>query len=172
VDRPFVIGLDTDSNGFHGVLTEALAEEMSDLGYVTFKSKAKSAEIRRIEMFGEFRRFMDRVPDGTHIFCEEPLALQNGKTTRLLGLAAGTLYGAFLAVNPDIWWHWVDVAHWKKEVVGRGNANKADIEEFVRANPAWRSRFGMTPAFDKRKDLFDAWCLKVYGVRQLIGGDE
>jgi hypothetical protein len=171
-ETQYVIGLDTDSHGFHAVMSGALAAKTSNL--YTYRSKVRSAEIRRIQAFREERDFFKQLPPGCHIFCEEPLALKNGKTTRILGLMAGTIYGAMLAATDgkNLWWYWVDVAHWKKQVVGHGNANKDMVRQFCRSSPGFSYADDDLAIFERRPDLYDAWCLKTYGVRQLIGGGE
>lgn len=178
-----VVGLDTDSNGFHWVSTK-----MIPVDGVPDKSgwfvASGNVEMRRRDMFVAARTFFqDAITIASEngvdlqVFCEEPLALQNGKTTRILCMAAGTIWAAFVAesildgeARPsqcETYWWWVDVAEWKSRIVGRGNASKYQIREYVRANPSWQATFGDDIGFEKDKNLYDAWCLQVYGSREV-----
>jgi hypothetical protein len=181
-----VVGLDTDSYGFHWVSNVPLWDGSGDdpepslCGAIEHKA---DLEERRATSYLSAKAFFGGISSGTgqelHVFCEEPLALKNGKTTRVLGLAAGAIWAAFVesgGLRIDRYWYWVDVAHWKKEVVQHGNASKELIRDHVRGNPAWRHHarqraFEGAPAygelFELDKNLYDAWCLCVYGVRAI-----
>lgn len=169
-----IIGMDTSTKGFHWVSTKPLYDGTEVNGAATYgflTCKGETDE-RRAALFLGARSFFRSLPEGgACVFCEEPLALQNGKTTRLLGLAAGAIWAAHL--DFDVTWFWVDVASWKKMVVGKGNASKDQIREFCLGNPAFKhdneDGRGVNPSFEDQPDLYDAWCLKVYGVRQLAG---
>lgn len=154
-----VIGLDHDSKGFHAV---AFGPEHRP--WQTFASRDRNADVRRIDACHAFRLFLEDVPVGTHIFAEEPLALKNGRTTRLLALMAGALWAQTLSL--DVFWHWVDVSHWKREVVGNGNASKEQVAEWVRV-AARKMPGDRLIQYDISPDLYDAHCLAVYGRRMI-----
>jgi hypothetical protein len=142
-------------------------------------------ENRRATSYLSAKAFFGGISRGTgqelHVFCEEPLALKNGKTTRVLGLAAGAIWAAFVesgGLRIGRYWYWVDVAHWKKEVCGKGNLGKPEIRDFCRENPAWEHLskerpFEMSPPYDALfegdHNLYDAWCLMTYGTRAIHG---
>lgn len=175
-----IVGLDTSSKGFHWTSSWPLEQpghrfDHQRIGWFTGKG---DSEQRRIEIFHAAYDFFTALPPETYVFCEEPLALKNGKTTRLLALACGTIYGAFVAACQivDMTWFWVDVASWKRAVVRNGAASKEQIRQFCRDNPAWQNqartefvlgarRYTYDEAFEEEIDLYDAWCLKVYGAR-------
>lgn len=178
-----VVGLDTDSNGFHWVSTKTIPfnDRLEKYGWSVSKG---NVEVRRREMFVNARIFFKGAIDsatvaGTdlHVFCEEPLALQNGKTTRVLCMAAGAVWAAFVVESilngetqpdgPETYWWWVDVAEWKARIVGRGNANKVQIRDYVRANPSWRQLYGNAD-FESNLNLYDAWCLQIFGSRAIV----
>jgi len=115
----------------------------------------ENPDVRRQQLYEEAYNFFALLPVGSHVFAEEPLALKNGKTTRLLGLAAGAIWAAHLRFS--MFWYWVDVATWKSKTVGNGNATKDEVQAFVRAHDIDYPE----------EDLFDAHCLMVYGERQL-----
>lgn len=186
-----VVGLDTDSRGFHWVSNSPLWDGSGDdpaPGKVGFIQAGADTEQRRAISYYSAKSFFGGIASGTsdelHVFCEEPLALKNGKTTRILSLAAGAIWAAFVesgGSRVDRWWYWVDVAHWKKEVCGNGNIGKEEIRMFCRTNPGWQALSREAPAtedeviapygfaFEDNHNLYDAWCLQVYGTRQLYG---
>lgn len=183
-----VIGIDTNSYGFHWVSTKPVYDDddfAQKYGWVACKDD--NPDVRRGEMLnyshGLFQSLsLNPTPndDTWHVFCEEPLALQNGKTTRLLGLAAGAIWAGFYLAKPNAYWHWVDQSTWKKNVLGRGRrpndfeyrikskAEKEWIIEQVRKLPGFQADFNdpiTAEDFDKQADLYDAYALRTYGVR-------
>lgn len=169
----FVVGLDTASNRFHLVANRLISKGRGEKRYHTIQSgpldpkKDKqwgNADARRQRLYEDAEAAFGWFPDGAHIFCEEPLALTNGKTTRLLGLACGAIWAAAHAIDPvegrprfDLWWHWVDVSSWKKDIVGNGNASKDMIALHVQ----------MQGRSYEEPDYYDADCLCVYGEQWL-----
>lgn len=100
------------------------------------------------------------------MFVEEPLILsKNPATTRKLALIAGALWA--MSIEFDLFWHWVDVASWKKEVVGKGNVNKVQVREWVQDTAKMMRPEERLAAYDATPDLYDAHCLAVYGTRAL-----
>ena len=177
---PRVLGLDTDSHGFHWVASPHTFPE-SDMYVGSVVVKNDNVDLRRARFaFEAHELFTFHVQPGTHIFCEEPLALQNGKTTRLLGLAAGAIYGAFAISDLDATWHWVDSAHWKKQVLGRGTPPKefeytpkakrvkAWIREESMKLPGFVLDHAEDESFEQNWNLYDAFCIKTYGVRTVV----
>lgn len=157
--RPVVVGLDHDSYGFHAVLFGDSAPQR----WYSFRATSAHADVRRIEAFREAQAFFDALPKGAHVFAEEPLIMaKNGKTTRLLSLMAGAIWASH--VDCYLYWHWVDVAHWKKEIIGKGNVNKAQIAEWVKSTASeWLDGEERMEVYGAYPDLFDAHCLAVYG---------
>lgn len=91
------------------------------------------------------------------------MALQNGKTTRLLGLSAGALWAAHLEYN--IFWYWVNVAEWKSGIGLKANAKKLEVESWVRENYGW-----IPDLDDWEEDHFDAFCIRYWGAQRLAEG--
>lgn len=152
------MGLDTSAKSWHAVVqTDGMVGAFQEVRPDKNKD-AEPVDVRRMHLHNSFKRHMAvDWPAGMHIFCEEPLALKNGKTTRLLGLAAGAIWAAHLEF--DVFWHWVDVASWKKDVCGNGNIDKAGIQ-------LWSLENGDgDPAWDQ--DHHDANCLSIYGLEAL-----
>lgn len=185
-----VIGIDTKSTGMHWCSSFGIGLDTDPgdrYGWIECKEKNEDERRSRITLYAA--SFFHKVhvetwksPDPVQIFCEEPLALQNGKTTRLLGLAAGAIWAACgLSANNFIW-HWVDQSTWKKNVLGRGirprdfefekkaNAEKEWIRSVVVELPGFKADWSdaiKANDFDGHPDLYDAWALKTYGVRVL-----
>jgi Holliday junction resolvasome RuvABC endonuclease subunit len=70
-----------------------------------------------------------------------------------LGLAAGAIWAS--AQDFDLFWHWADVAAWKKAVVGNGNAKKTEVE-------AWSLMHGGEPHWEE--DHHDANAISQHGM--------
>lgn len=146
-----VAGLDTASDRFH---------LFCNTGFQAHLRLPKSMDIntKRHQLHDRARTVFSILPAGTLLVCEEPLALKNGKTTRVLCLAAGAIWAAHLGCS--FYWAWADVAGWKKEVIGNGNADKPMIESWVREN--------MKLEFDAGEpDYYDAAGLCRYGELRL-----
>lgn len=152
-NMPQVLGLDIAANRWHGVVLER--------GRVVSLPSALSSDpnpdVRRLALYREAVATFARVAPGSHVFCEEPLALRNGKTTRLLSLAAGAIWAAH--TDQDFWWHWVDNNTWKARVIGKGSASKEEIREWSTAN-------GGLEEWDQ--DHHDAHAIAVYGELVLL----
>lgn len=146
-----IVGLDTASGRWHAVasLGGQIVERSTNAGTVV-------PDQRRIWLHTTAKKFFRELPAGTRIFCEEPLALKNPKTTSTLGLAAGAIWAAH--IDFDLWWFWVNVSTWKKEVVGNGNASKEMVAHWFHTLP--------TPVHYDEQDFYDARALMVYGIRQ------
>ncbi len=156
-----VLGLDTAANRLHGILLDA---DASVISRPAVKVADTNPDVRRSALYyGAVNEFdhcvgiAQRRGAELHIFCEEPLALKNGKTTRLLSLAAGAIWAAHLGFS--VFWHWVDVATWKKTVIGNGNASKEMIREFL------IEHHGAPEDWDE--DHYDALALALYGREYL-----
>lgn len=156
-----IVGVDTKSRAFHWATSDG-----STLTYNGFTSAQDDHDLARAEVFERSRGlFGDLSP--AHVFCEAPLALQNGKTTRLLCMAAAAVWCGFVASEVDALWYWVDPSTWKRDVLGgappRGVKHKPWIRQ--RCLELWPNVMvpGLVSAFDLEPDLFDAYCLLRYG---------
>lgn len=159
--RP-IVGLDTKTRAMH-----YLASDGVYMLYNSFTSSQDDHDLARAELFESAREVFSEL-NPAHVFCEAPLALQNGKTTRLLCMAAAAVWCGFVASEVNGLWYWVDPATWKKDVLGgappRGMKHKPWIRQ--RVLEMWPERIGtaaLLAAFDREPDYFDAWCLLQYG---------
>lgn len=159
-----VLGVDTASDRWHAILRNpngfvgAYQEKRRSKGTKT--NPAEPPDVRRMHLHNSFKYNLAVEWPTTatfHIFCEEPIALKNGKTTRLLGLAAGAIWAAHL--DFDVFWHWVDIASWKKEICGNGGISPAGYV-------AWSLEHGGGQE-DWDEDHHAANCLSLYGIEWL-----
>lgn len=149
-ELPPVVGIDTASNRVHMYSSELPNTRQR---VWTFKMDDPNPDARRHGLFAFSRGVFHQLPAGTWIFCEEPIALKNGQTSRLLSLAAGAIWAAHH--DFDVFWYWVNISTWKSEVVGKGNASKELIQDHVQT------------AYDEEfddEDSYDAYCIWRYGV--------
>jgi hypothetical protein len=114
-------------------------------------------------LFRAARDFFGTLPPGSSVFCEEPLSLQNGKTSRLLGLAAGAIWAAH--TDYDLFWHWMDVSTWKKELGLGSNTKKEFVRPAIEAMTAFRHED--REQFLTFPDLYDAFAIRLTGARLL-----
>lgn len=154
-----LVGLDTAANRWHAVTDDGVGF-CSELKGVAWKDPDK----RRAQLADTFGSWLLSLPEKPQVYAEEPLALQNGKTTRLLGLAAGALWQAGRDVGVE--WHWVDVAMWKRVIVGNGNADKEEIRLYVIGGPRGQT----DPVYEAELDLYDSRCLLDFGHLCNISG--
>lgn len=167
-----VVGMDTKTRSFHWVSNMSLPGTYQVYGLASSPPKV-DVEIARVELFRSARHLFAGLHPGTYVFCEEPLALsKNPQTTRLLCLAAGAIWSAFIQSNADATWVWTNPATWKKDVLGRGapprgEKHKPWIEDTLlgrRDFLEWADRLNARPTFAASPDFYDAWCLMRHGA--------
>lgn len=150
----FCVGIDTSSQR----LAASLPKQQ------TFVEDATgSPDERRIQLFRAARKLFETLPDGAHVWIEEPLSLQNGATTRLLGLAAGAIWAA--GIDYDLYLNWINVSTWKKELGLGGNTKKEFVRPAIEALPSFKHED--REMFLRYPDLYDAFAIRVTGVRLL-----
>ena len=112
----------------------------------------------RIELAGAWSRFLSaQSPKRLHVVCEEPLSLKNGKTNRVLAMAAAAVHMATFhkRTGGSVQWEWVDVESWKRHVIGRGGVDKAGVRDWVRTHCGLEFQ---------DQDHYDACAIRVYGM--------
>lgn len=166
------VGIDTST-----FLLAAVIEDDEQLSCYVHESKDKNVDLRRAHLFYAAQQFFAEIGPGSVVFCEEPLALpKNGKTTRLLGLAAGAIWAAH--VEYDVSWVWVDAAAWKGKEDGiyladwkRAAGTRKD-KEAVRAwglaeAAALELPRHLTSTMERYPDLYDAWAILRWGQKRM-----
>jgi len=181
-----VVGIDTNSFGFHAVADrpifmpgEEAGDDQSTVGWAIVGGDAMD---RRHVMFSIAKEFFSQLPEGSNVFVEEPLILpKNIETTRKLVMMGGVLEAAFWQANPDAAWFWVDVSTWRRLVLGRGSGRKEFMKDLARAKTLddLRERWlkmeerhftrddGLLATYDLQPDLYDAHCIMLYGRQAL-----
>lgn len=148
-----VAGLDTASDRYHLYCNN---------GFQHYIHIPKSSKIgidgKRLALYHGAIEAFALLPEETLLVCEESLALQNGKTTRVLGNAVGAIWAAH--VNYNIFWAWVNVSTWKKDVIGKGNADKDQVKAWVMENMGLEFP-------ESEPDFYDAACICRYGELEL-----
>lgn len=130
------------------------------LSLSTVEAAGKTAEMRLGLLFDLFRDWLDEAVkrDRLIIFCEAAPFVGGSRSfaqmvsvVTAVELACRLAHVMFLPIqNPT----------WKKEVVGRGNADKDAIKEFLCQS------FGLADDW-KPPDLYDAYGVAVAGLRRL-----
>lgn len=103
-----------------------------------------------------FRNFPDAA-----VYMEEPVVGGGGVRSTIVQAQAG---GAVMAAADRAGvphFELVNNSHWKKEVLGKGNAKKPDIAEWLEKN--WPEAYTFA---EKDQDLIDASCINRYGVQR------
>jgi Holliday junction resolvasome RuvABC endonuclease subunit len=149
IEIPAVVGLDTSTLAWHACIWQK-----GDWSIARSEPKGDT-DGRRIKMCQDAKEFFSLLPDGSWIMQEEPIHIQNGRTTRLLAIASGAIWAQHLDFN--LWHAWVGVSSWKHDVIGNGAAKKEQVAGF----------FNDRDIFYDVQDLYDARGLAVYGLQQL-----
>lgn len=89
------------------------------------------------------------------VFIEEPVVARgNIRSTMKQAYVNGAVQAAVGLLNPDTSVSLVPVTTWKKEVVGKGNASKDEVADFVSDWMGGR---------EDDQDICDAICVMLYG---------
>ncbi len=91
----------------------------------------------------------------TVAFIEEPLMA--GPRNIRTALQMAQVAGALMTAMPS---YLVPVTTWKKEIVGKGNAKKEEVAEWLKERPEYVHTGGS-------QDLVDATCIRLYGESQM-----
>ena len=157
MDIPTYLGLDCSSRAIHGVW---LDEQEKILAMLKWRSSDLEFDARFIEISLQFAKDLSKIKVMTNAAVESAIFIQNPKSTMEIASVVG---GVRLACATNkIECLSVDNRHWKKYVLGRGNAIKADI--FAYANIMWENSF-------KEQDHADAACIALWGRFNYLGED-
>ena len=124
-----------------------------ELTYVDHFTVPKTTRGRELHAMAEWTWRVLKVCD--FVVVEEP---QIGRGVRS-SLQVAQTCGAVMSTLHGIKAMWVPVSTWKKEVVGRGNADKTAVREWLESShPGYAERCGAN------QDRIDATCIGLYGV--------
>lgn len=154
---PIIIGVDPASSKL--ALVAICGDKFVSKAYTRL---GKSGGVACWNAWNSTERFVAELPwelDGRelHSYIEAPLVGRGGvRTTMVQCFTSGAVQGALngLGFSTEV----ANVSSWKKRVVGRGNAKKPEIAEFLRINHPELFR-----ATSGNQDLVDASCIALYG---------
>lgn len=162
-DRLISIGIDPASTKLAIVALSSDGEYMTMYKNKLGKSGGQScARARQIttEFIAQVQQDMGKI-DGAYI--ESPVVGRGGvRSTMVQCFTSGAIQGALYEAG--VWSQVANVSSWKKRVVGKGNATKEEVAEYLRLrwSAIYRSAEG-------NQDLIDASCIAIYGQHILNG---
>lgn len=104
--------------------------------------------------------------DKVSVYMEAPLVGRNVASTIVQAQVGGAVVAAVKNSLRPTPLHMVNVGTWKKQVVGKGNAQKSEVAEWLEKN--WPEAYHEAAG---DQDLIDAACINRYGVlhERLLG---
>lgn len=147
-------GVDLGVRSFYAAVILDSGEHLV-VSHVIKKPKDRYEELK--ELSSVFRQLTTTEED-SRVFVEEPVVagVRNLRTSLKIAQNAGAVFAG--SSNPATF---VPVSSWKKEIVGKGNAKKEEIAEFLKAN-----HYEMWANCNNDQNLIDATCVALYGVKQ------
>ena len=147
------LGLDCSTLAIHGVL---VSSDESIVKQYKWGSKKKTFEERFPEILLGFSAELSRINVIDKAAVEAAIFVQNHKIAITLGYVVGAVWFSLLK-RGMIESVLVDNKHWKKEIVGKGNASKKDIKDY--AIDKWGDIF-------PEQDFADAACIALWNKRR------
>ena len=146
------MGIDCSSKAVHAVLVDA-AETVVAQG--KWASKEKDFSLRSLEIARKFTKDLSKIKVRLEAAVEAAIFIQNPKSTMEI---AGVGHGVrILCDQQNVECIPVDNRHWKKYILGKGNANKQAIKEFT--VDLWGDVFS-------EQDWCDAACIALWIKRK------
>lgn len=156
-DLPEVLymGIDCSSKAVHAVLVDA-SETVIAQG--KWASSEKDFPTRSLQIARKFTKDLSKIKVRLEAAVEAAIFIQNPRSTMEI---AGVVHGVrILCDQQNIECIPVDNRHWKKYVLGKGNANKQGIKEFTTAK--WGDIFS-------EQDWCDAACIALWIKKKNLG---
>ena len=147
------LGLDCSTLAVHGVL---ISQDERIIEQYKWGSKKKTFDERFPEILLGFSKDLSRINITDNASIEAAIFIQNPKTTIAIAHVVGAVW--FSLLNRGIEAVRVDNKHWKKIIVGKGNASKTDIKNY--AIDKWGDIF-------PEQDYADAACIALWNKRRL-----
>lgn len=173
---PAIVGIDTNSFGFHAVSNIPIRmmgdDPLSTNTYGWVVNRDKDAQQRRSTTFIFAHEFFTALPRASAVFIEEPIIMmKNPETTRKLVMIAGVIEAAFFYAKPDASLFWVPLGVWRKRVLGVGGGKSSIMKDLAKEwvhkqwwdlpTDAW---LPVEADYDNKLDLYDAHCIMAYGM--------
>ena len=149
-------GVDCSSLAIHGVIIDG-NENLVSLH--KWGSKEKEFVYRFPEMLVGFYREFSRIKEVHFAAIETAIFIQNPKTTIAIANVIGAVWAFLLSKRIEV--TIIDNKHWKKIILGKGNASKEDIRNF--AKDKWGDVF-------PEQDYADAACIALWSKRRITNG--
>ena len=149
-------GVDCSSLAIHGVIIDD-NEKLVSLH--KWGSKEKEFVYRFPEMLVGFYREFSRIKEVHFAAIETAIFIQNPKTTIAIANVIGAVWAFLLSKRIEV--TIIDNKHWKKIILGKGNASKEDIRNF--AKDKWGDVF-------PEQDYADAACIALWSKRRITNG--
>ena len=149
-------GVDCSSLAIHGVIIDD-NEKLVSLH--KWGSKEKEFVYRFPEMLVGFYREFSRIKEVHFAAIEAAIFIQNPKTTIAIANVIGAVWAFLLSKRIEV--TIIDNKHWKKIILGKGNASKEDIRNF--AKDKWGDVF-------PEQDYADAACIALWSKRRITNG--
>ena len=156
-DLPEVLymGIDCSSKAVHAVLVD---ESETVIAQGKWASSEKDFPTRSLQIARKFTKDLSKIKVRLEAAVEAAIFIQNPRSTMEI---AGVVHGVrILCDQQNIECIPVDNRHWKKYVLGKGNANKQGIKEFTTAK--WGDVFS-------EQDWCDAACIALWVKRKQLG---
>ena len=149
------MGIDCSSKAVHAVLVDS-TETVIAQG--KWDSKIKDFSLRILEIARKFEQDLSKIEVETEAAVEAAIFIQNPRSTMEI---SGVVQGVrILCSQRDIYCHPVDNRHWKKYILGKGNANKQGIKAYT--TDKWGDIF-------TEQDWCDAACVALWIKRKQLG---
>lgn len=147
-----VIGVDLGISKVALVFTDG-----SDILAETHAVSPGSSRADCLRELGMFANSLALFCQPSSIWIEDTLIGNNRKYSIQLAETKGAVMAALAIRHVPI--HLVNVATWKKEIVGKGNADKEAVRNHIQV-----TRGAYAPHCGEDQDLYDASCVAIYGL--------
>ena len=147
------LGLDCSTLAVHGVL---LSQDERIVEQFKWGSPKKNFDERFPEILLGFSKDLSTINITDKASIEAAIFIQNPKTTIAIAHVVGAVW--FSLIQKGIEAVRVDNKQWKKAIVSKGNASKADIKKY--AIDKWGDIF-------PEQDYADAACIALWNKRRL-----
>ena len=148
-----ILGIDADSKKIALVCLRENGDRDSHMSLISDK-KADNVQ-RLVDLISLFEKWVEIIkPDKVYI--EESIFIQNYLTSRSISEVIGNI--KLVLAKAKIDFKMVPVTTWKKNAVGKGNASKEEVKQFiVKKYPD----FG-----EESQDICDATAIALFGVKE------
>lgn len=147
-----VIGVDCGGRKLNAVAVNTDLEIVDFFKYEFSLDMPRGSGLKAMHSF--IKSKVDEIPGKTFGWVEAPIVAgaRNLQSSLKIAQVTGVVQAGMYNVSE------VAVGSWKKEVIGRGNANKEDVASWVKENysHAYRTLGGI-------QDYIDAFCIALYG---------